>query len=577
MKTLSLHTKRRTIALILAVTLMAATLAGCSGNNGNGGSNTAPPSASPTQSPDDATVLSVAATTDAMPSTPLTMDDAFVLAESRGRSPESGTTIDDLLTTAFLTIGEKASLLKEYIDTGREEAQNAVNDKTMSEVAFQFYSEELAEYELICEFFAAHAGRTDDTLYQDMGETLQEFVSNGKNSDFKARYIEMISTEHSRLRLFSDIVLLVFYEPWRMYTGRQDGTSVVVEQPYNTSTPGTFYLQASHSTPSTQTTPPPAPSIIPSPTPSTPPAQTIRNTEEDLKKAIENSANAGTISLEISLFNRDRLSLMGEGYFNDKNGFTVYANRDRRNDAPKYNDYYVFGKVINGVPDGNCTLMSVEESSAEPALSWYIIHGTFVNGKLNGYGQATDYFNRVEYTGYFKDGLFHGQGEYKQWREGGLTAATENTWSGEWRNGELYMGSASIIDSGYNRVSHTGYFENGFLQGLGRMYDHSTYLMYWGYFDDSVLIDLLGYEDRTDEALAGMQSTREALQRIDNMFAEMERRSAQIWSNTQSNIDRYRNSLKASQPPTRLIPIPEYGTKREDRTAGSKWPWVVGY
>jgi hypothetical protein len=81
----------------------------------------------------------------------------------------------------------------------------------------------------------------------------------------------------------------------------------------------------------------------------------------------------------------------------------------RHNSQFDYTNYY--GLSTNSIPNGlgKATNRGINPKNNVPYNS--VIQGEFVNGLLNGYGKL-EQFDGSEYTGFFKDGLPHGEGTY---------------------------------------------------------------------------------------------------------------------------------------------------------------------
>ena len=190
-------------------------------------------------------------------------------------------------------------------------------------------------------------------------------------------------------------------------------------------------------------------------------------------------------------------------------------------------------------------------------------------------------YNSKKYFGYFKKGIYDGLGEYSDW----LSESKHLTlWRGEWEDGNFtgygkHQSGRFIEEKTF--IEYYGYFENGLLQGPGYMWGHvigeGVAVKIYGVFKDSEIIEVLSYEDWQEDLAAAAEALRKGRQQIDAAFNEMARQKEAIWSQTYSNISAYRAQLDAIQPPVKVIPIPEYGTKQVERDAGEKLNWIVGY
>lgn len=134
--------------------------------------------------------------------------------------------------------------------------------------------------------------------------------------------------------------------------------------------------------------------------------------------------------------------------------------------------------------------------------------GELKNGKPDGYGSSFDFGSNEYYIGNFKDGMFHGRGQYI-WRNGSNPGRYVGGWAenkksgsgvyvwkdetiyiGEWldgnRNGKgkMMWADGSIYEGDWKDDQRTGYgkyyfpdgtlyeggFKNGFFEGKGKMY-----------------------------------------------------------------------------------------------------------
>jgi hypothetical protein len=157
-------------------------------------------------------------------------DGTLTLAQSRGHTAGeySEYPIEDLLYSAYLTIGEKAALLS-----------NSLSDTETDITAKGQFSRE--DYEVIYAFLAYHARRTDIERYDDIillethkiqtSQDTAEGVIDDSMPDVDAalfkRFTEDDSWEALPLReLLSAVYNLAYYEPYRDIYGRQIGATV---------------------------------------------------------------------------------------------------------------------------------------------------------------------------------------------------------------------------------------------------------------------------------------------------------------------------------------------------------------
>jgi len=250
-----------------------------------------------------------------------------------------------------------------------------------------------------------------------------------------------------------------------------------------------------------------------------------------------------------------------------------------KDNPPIYEGYYVLGNMVNGKPDGLCYLVLAKPWNSYSFDLTNTRIGTFKNGELNGFGRISypDTEKYSSYTGYFKDGKFHGLGVF---------SSVNEELSGEWSDGmftgyglmRVYTERGKGVGVPY--TSYAGYFENSELQSAGRMNQFhnsdGTSISVFALFDGENA-NVLDIEDITARANEAVSATVNAMRRVDEIAGNAQDRFAAIQAQSKASLTKFKAGLAASQPPMRIIFVPEYGTTPVERKAGYKLNWVVGY
>jgi hypothetical protein len=228
--------------------------------------------------------------------------------------------------------------------------------------------------------------------------------------------------------------------------------------------------------------------------------------------------------------------------------------------AKRYEDYWIrAGRLSNGVLDGVCILVGAtgQEPSYNTTDYSKSINGNYKNGKLEGLVEINN-GKSVRFVGYFASGLPNGIAYFKN---GDIVI------HGNFKNGQL--NGFSYLSNDKEDVTYVGWFENDLMQGLGSAYYGDTHV--WGYFEDSVLVEVIAVYEKTAEEKAAQQSVlNNALNNINAITNASQAQINQIYSDSQARVDKYRADLIRNQPKPQFDFAPSYGVL-------PGWTGISGY